>query len=111
MFIGGLVFGSFILNDPFETYQQKILLLLLFFLSTKANDSKITNYKHPRFCFTNILDPSSSPSNFLKIFLTLHKVETAIWSHLLKKSAMENFIFLCSVTVIAPKNFTKLLSL
>ena len=58
MFIGGLVFGSFIINDPFETYQQKILLLPLFFLSTKANDSKITNYKHPRFCFSNILDPS-----------------------------------------------------
>ena len=45
MYIGGLVFGSFILNDPFETYQQKILLLPLFFCRPKQTiaKSQITN--------------------------------------------------------------------
>ena len=56
-------------------------------------EEALGNYEHDR-----EIEEKSTEKQFLRHFQIHHciKNETAIWSHLLKKSLMENFIFLYS---------------
>ena len=63
-------------------------------------DISVYGYNHETFCNTTVTKTAQKMKFSIKEFFTKSRSFLRIWSHLLKKSLLENFIF-CALKVFA----------